>query len=346
MTPRSEPLLWLQLIAIGAIPLELLGLLLLLAGADPGPLPGLERVLAWAIGALGPAILLWKRPADVCSLLLVQAPIRARSEAQRSLSALQSPVPLKLAMVGGAAALLPLFWWMDQHAALAASLSPLAASPRLVGLLLACPLLALMVWQWQQLTQALGLLRTSPETLEAVTPLTASQLDSQRLNLGLPLLLLGPLQIPERASIQPEFEPESKPEPEPAEPKPAEPEPEPAPVAEPVAEQKTQPQPESLAESVAEPEAQPEPDPGLDLDLGLELELTPISPQEPKPTEEPAEQPKAGLQAELEEPLLSETPALPSPSISSDASVADAVAIQPEETAEQPESTELDQEIP
>ena len=331
MTPRSEPLLWLQLIAIGAIPLELLGLLLLLAGADPGPLPGLERVLAWAIGALGPAILLWKRPADVCSLLLVQVPIRGRSEAQRSLSALQSPVPLKLAMVGGAAALLPLFWWMDQHAALAASLSPLAASPRLVGLLLACPLLALMVWQWQQLTQALGLLRTSPETLEAVTPLTASQLDSQRLNLGLPLLLLGPLQIPERASIRPEFEPESKPEP--AEPKPAEPKPEPAPAAEPL----------------AEPEAQPEPDPGLD--LGLELEPTPISPQEPEPAEEPAEQPRAELQDELvreleEEPPLGETPALPSPSISSDASIADAVAIQPEETAEQPESTELDQEIP
>jgi hypothetical protein len=227
-------------------------------------------------------------------------------------------------MVGGAAALLPLFWWMDQHAALAASLSPLAASPRLVGLLLACPLLALVLWQWQQLTQALGLLRTSPEMLEAVTPLTASQLDSQRLNLGLPLLLLGPLQIPERASIRPEFEP--KPEPEPAEPKP-----QPAPGAEPVAEQ----------------EAQPEPDPGLD----LELEPTPISPQEPEPAEAPAEQPRAELQDELEgeleeQPSFGETPALPSPSISSDASVADAVAIQPEETAEQPESTELDQEIP
>jgi hypothetical protein len=197
VTPRSEPLLWLQLIALGAIPLELLGLLLLLAGADPGPLPGLERLLAWAIGALGPAILLWKRPADVGSLLLVQAPLRARSEAQRTLSALQSPVALKLTMVGGAAALLPLFWWMDQHAALAASLSPLAASPRLVGLLLACPLLALILWQWQQLTQALALLRIGPEAMAAVTPLTASQLDSQRLNLGLPLLLLSPLEIPE-----------------------------------------------------------------------------------------------------------------------------------------------------
>ncbi|MCX5941266.1 MAG: low-complexity tail membrane protein [Cyanobium sp. LacPavin_0818_WC50_MAG_67_9] len=214
MTPRSEPLLWLQLIALGAIPLELLGLLLLLAGADPGPLPGLERLLAWAIGALGPAILLWKRPADVGSLLLVQVPLRARSEAQRTLSALQSPVALKLTMVGGAAALLPLFWWMDQHAALAASLSPLAASPRLVGLLLACPLLALILWQWQQLTQALALLRIGPEAMAAVTPLTASQLESQRLNLGLPLLLLSPLEIPEPEHVRPQPEVEREPEPE------------------------------------------------------------------------------------------------------------------------------------
>ena len=131
MNPRSEPLLWLQLVALGAIPLELLGVLLVLAGADPGPLPGLERVLTWAIGVLGPAILLWRQPADICSLLLVQVPIKARSEAQRSLAALQSPLAVQLAMVLGAAALLPLFWWLDQHAALAAPLSPMAASPRL-----------------------------------------------------------------------------------------------------------------------------------------------------------------------------------------------------------------------
>ena len=311
MNPRSEPLLWLQLVALGAIPLELLGLLLLLAGADPGPLPGLERLLAWAIGVLGPAILLWKRPADVCSLLLVQVPIRGRNEAQRTLSALQSPVSLKLTMVGGAAALLPLFWWMDQHAALAASLSPLAASPRLVALLLTCPLLALILWQWQQLTQALGLLRTSPEVLAGVTPLTASQLESQRLNLGLPLLLLTPLQIPEPAAVQPE------------------PEPEPVPVAEP--------------EPLPEPELDPE------------LENASISSQDPdqaeQPAEEPAEEPAAELEEEWEKeleekPALIEASLVTRTSLDTEASVADPVAIQPEETAEQPESTELDQEIP
>ncbi|MFO7628881.1 MAG: low-complexity tail membrane protein [Prochlorococcaceae cyanobacterium] len=270
MSPRSEPLLWLQLIAFGAIPLELLGLLLLLAGSDPGSLPGLERLLAWAIGALGPAILLWKRPADFCSLLLVQVPIRARNEAQRTLAALQSPLPLKLAMVGGAAALLPLFWWMDEHAALAASLSPLAASSRLAGLLLACPLLALILWQWQQLTQSLALLGFRPQAMAAVPPLTASQLESQRLNLGLPLLLLSPLQIPEPETVRPE----------------------------------------------------PEPKPGP--------EEPPMGQKDPGP---------------VDEPLSIEAAVLDISSIGTEASVAETVAIQPEEAAEQPESNELDQEI-
>lgn len=211
MTPRSEPLLWLQLVALGAIPLELLGLVLVLAGADPGPLPGLERLLTWAIGALGPAILLWQRPADVCSLLVIQVPVKARSRAQLRLAALQSSLLLKLLMAAGAASLLPLFWWIDQHAALATPLSPLAASPRFVGLLLACPLLAVITWQWQQLIQASALLSRNPATLPNCPPLSLQQLDSQRLSLGLPLLLLSPLQtnqpaasVADAVAIQPE----------------------------------------------------------------------------------------------------------------------------------------------
>jgi hypothetical protein len=150
-------------------------------------------MLAWAIGALGPAILLWQRPADVCSLLVIQVPIKARSGAQLSLAALQSSLVLKLLMAAGAAALLPLFWWIDQHAALATPLSPLAASPRFVGLLVACPLLAVITWQWQQLIQASALLIHNPATLPERPPLSLQQLVSQRMSLGLPLLLLNPL---------------------------------------------------------------------------------------------------------------------------------------------------------
>ena len=43
---RREPLLWLQLLGLAALPLEAAALLVVLAGADPGPLPGLERVFA------------------------------------------------------------------------------------------------------------------------------------------------------------------------------------------------------------------------------------------------------------------------------------------------------------
>ena len=49
VSSRREPLLWLHCLAIGAIPLELLMMRMLLAGADFGPVPGLERLLLWAI---------------------------------------------------------------------------------------------------------------------------------------------------------------------------------------------------------------------------------------------------------------------------------------------------------
>ena len=57
MTPRSEAWLWVQLIAGAALPAELVLLVLLLGGADPGPLPALERLLSWALGAVAPALL-------------------------------------------------------------------------------------------------------------------------------------------------------------------------------------------------------------------------------------------------------------------------------------------------
>ncbi|MFQ6540338.1 low-complexity tail membrane protein, partial [Aphanothece stagnina] len=198
MTPRSEPLLWLQLIALGAIPLELLLLLLVLAGADPGPLPALERLLALGLGSLAPSLLLWRQPPDCCSLLLAQVPLRGRTPAQLKLSALQDALGPRLLGLLGPVALLPLFWSLDSHAALATALSPLAQSNRLVVLILAIPLLALLVWQWQQLVQSLWLLSRSEADLDAATALRAEDLSQRRICLGLPLLLLEPLpQLPQ-----------------------------------------------------------------------------------------------------------------------------------------------------
>jgi len=105
---RREPLLWIQLLGLAALPLEALALLLVLAGSDPGLFPGFERVLAWALGALAPAVLFWRLPPDLWSLLLVQVPLRGRRPDQLRLSALQTAWPLKLVAASGSLLLLPL----------------------------------------------------------------------------------------------------------------------------------------------------------------------------------------------------------------------------------------------
>jgi hypothetical protein len=193
-SPRSEPVLWLQLLALGLLPLEALLLLLLLGASDPGSLPLLERLLCWAIGVLAPAALLWRLPVDPWSLLVAQVPQRGRREIQQRLSALQPPAVLRLGSLVGLAILsLVLLWWCDNHAAFASAFSPVADSPRLVGLLLAAAVLALLQWQGQQVVQALWLLSRSPQEVAAATPLSAAALERERLSPGLPLLLLPPL---------------------------------------------------------------------------------------------------------------------------------------------------------
>ena len=208
---RREPLLWLQLLGLAALPLEALLLLLVLAGADPGIFPGFERILSWALGALAPAALFWRLPPDLWSLLLLQVPLRGRRPEQLRLSALQGVMPLRVLAAAGAALLLPLLWWADASAGLAWAWSPLSASPRLVVLLVSLPILALMQWQWHQLIQALWML-TRPAALVAETlPLTQVQAAETRLNLGLPLLLLPPLGVVEAGvAVAPEQPPEEQ----------------------------------------------------------------------------------------------------------------------------------------
>lgn len=202
---RREPLLWLQLLGLAALPLEILLLFLLFAGADPGPFPGFERLLTWAIGALGSAVLFWRLPPDLWSVLILQVPLRGRRPEQFRLSALQTALPLKVVIALGAALLLPLTWWADSHAGMAWAWSPLSSSPRLVVLLLCIPVLALIQWQWAQVIQSLWMLTRSSSLVDQTLPLTQVQAAEQRLNAGLPLLLLAPLAFAEpAASVEPE----------------------------------------------------------------------------------------------------------------------------------------------
>ena len=194
MNPRTEPLLWIQLLGLALLPLEALLILLVLAGSDPGPAPLVEEVLCWSLGALAPALLLWRTPADVWSLLLAQIPAQGRRDLQRRLSRLQESLSLKLLGPAlGALLLLPLLMRLDQRAAIAAPLWPSGQVPRLVALLLGALLLSLMLWQWQQVVQALWLLGRSEATLQGASPLSSAELGQTRLSLGLPLLLPQPL---------------------------------------------------------------------------------------------------------------------------------------------------------
>lgn len=203
-----EPLLWLQLLGIGAIAGEALALLVLLGSVDPGPLPELERLLIWALGALAPAVLLSKRLADPWSLLLLKAPCRGRRDIQRRLSRLQNQPALRLLPLLAAVLVLPAIWRIDQVSGLARALSPLTDSNRLVVLLLSVPILALIVWHVQQIGQALWLLSRPAAAINTVDPLTINELERERLSLGLPLLLVSPL--------RPDARPPGRPSPPPA----------------------------------------------------------------------------------------------------------------------------------
>jgi hypothetical protein len=170
-------------------------------------------------------VLFWRLPPDLWSLLLLQVPMRARRPDQLRLSALQTALPLKLLASSGAALLMPLVWWVDASAGMAWAWSPLAASPRLVVLLVAVPLLVLMLWQWHQVVQALWMFSRSSQQIEQTLPLTQVEAAEQRLNLGLPLLLLPALELdpaettpqapapPEPAAAVAEPEVEDQPEP-------------------------------------------------------------------------------------------------------------------------------------
>jgi hypothetical protein len=328
--------LWLQLLSLTALPAEAVLLVLLLAGADPGPFPGFERLLTWALGALAPAVLFWRFPPDLWSLLLVQVPLRGRRPEQLRLSALQNALPVKLLAAAGAAGLLPLSWWADASAGMAWAWSPLSASPRLVVLLACVPLLALMLWQWQQAIQALWMFSRGADQIEQTLPLTQVEAAEQRLNLGLPLLLLAPLQpdVPAEASHETAT----------------------AAPAEPIADQQTgAPTPEEPSEGPPEeaPDEPPAKAANLPASAAPDAEIAEPEPAEPDDDRRDAPQPVVVepdgvepeaveleiVEAEIVEAEIVETEAEQSPSASVD------VAVAPEQDTEEAEGSELDQQV-
>jgi len=140
-------------------------------------------------------VLLWRQPPDPLSLLLLCTPQRQRSPDQLALTSEPVSLALKLLLASGAALLLPALWWLDTSSVLAHSFALLPGSSRLVSLLAVVPVLALLVWQWQQLVQATSLLIGSGDS-PATT--TGGALEP-RLCPGLPWLRLPGLDLPQPA---------------------------------------------------------------------------------------------------------------------------------------------------
>ena len=346
MTPRSEPLLWLQLIGLAAMPLELLLVLLLLAGSDPGPWPDLERVVVWSLGAVAPAVLLWRQPPDPLSLLLLCTPQRQRRPEQRALTSEPVSLPLKLLLASGAVLLLPGLWWLDTSSVLAHSFALLPDSNRLVPLLAVVPVLALLVWQWQQLVQATSLLLGGAGAIGEPQASSSDQPQpQQRLCLGLPWLRL------------PGLEPDPDKPAQPGLPSPASTLADPLEVSEPLeavtlaqaaeagpTEAADTQESEAGQELETTAEAAPEKDRDPETERKAEEEQEPEAPFEPEREPEPNQE----IEAVLEPEPTEEPEPQPEPDAKPDAALQPAPEAQTEPEPEQPgpKWSEPDQQLP
>ncbi len=190
MNPRREPILWIQLIAIGVIPLEIILLRLILAGAEHGPLLTLERLIIWCIGVLLPTLIFLDRPADWTSIILFRSSIKGRSKIQLSINSLQKGKIPKILTLIGAILIYFLFICIDSSALIIHNLSPLQESSRVTTLTSSLPLLIIITWQWHQLTQSIWLLTQPENTFQSAKNFTEDQLKKERLCLGLGILNL------------------------------------------------------------------------------------------------------------------------------------------------------------
>jgi len=319
--------------------------LLLLAGSDPGPFPGLERVLTWALGAVGPSVLLWRMPPDPFSLLLICTPVRLRSPDQLGFSQQPMGLTLKLLLASGTALLLPLLWWLDTTSVLATSYALLPTPNRVAALVAVAPLLTLMVWQWQQVLQATLLLgRNQQPTLPPPGAGGPTAAPRQPLCLGLPWLRLPALsqattpELPQKPEGPRRGLEEGTTEPSPVEGQQEGP-------ANDQAESLPTEWFEELEESVSEPEV---------MDEG--------SSEDPAPEEPSAEPPATATEDQDSVEIAPEAPEAPEgdPLASTDKKQPEepeitdvdftpldsaAVAIEPEEAAEEAEGTDLDPQI-
>ncbi len=200
MSTSREPILWIQLLAIGTIPLEALLLKIILAGAPLGALVLLQRIIIAFVAIASPTIVLCKRPADWGSLLFCKLPLKSRSVIQHQISSLQShPFPSAIFGIGGILGIWG-FWSIDESSVLLYGISPFQNLPRFLTLLFSIPILLLIIWQWNQLCQSLWLITRSEERLQKCKFMENKDILKNRFSIGFNTSCLTRLKLNESIS--------------------------------------------------------------------------------------------------------------------------------------------------
>ncbi len=201
MSTRKEPIIWIQLLGVGFIPLEFLLIRLILAGAPIGPIPTIERLIITIIGIITPTIVLCKKPADWASFVFFKLPLKGRSINQHQINSLQLNFLPKLSFLAGIIIIIYCFWLTDKSALLLSAISPFHNFSRIINLSFSIPLLFLIVWQWHQLAFSIWLLTKSEDSLNASEYLTSKQILSTQLCIGLDAKCLNLLSFSSSSSL-------------------------------------------------------------------------------------------------------------------------------------------------
>jgi hypothetical protein len=133
----SEPFLWIHLAGLAVVPLCLQLVWIAVAVGDPLPWAALEIVV---LAVVGIAPVLWMqltRPFDIFSILIVAIKPQEMTEDQRKILSLFQRKQQKLIAWLGATVMLAFLVIIYQFAPVAAGVTSIAASWRLLGLLVA-----------------------------------------------------------------------------------------------------------------------------------------------------------------------------------------------------------------
>lgn len=131
----KEPLLWIHLTGLAALPVALEVVWLGLAIGDPiMPVP-MELLLLTAIGMLPVLWMQLSRPFDIFSILVVAIKPEKLTQKQRSLLSLFKTKTSPVLTIAAGLLMLAVLWQIYRVAPLAATVAPLAPGWRLAGLL-------------------------------------------------------------------------------------------------------------------------------------------------------------------------------------------------------------------